>query len=301
MNFNSQNATVKHHIIEVVKKESGQCTEEWRAQYERDPDIASEGSGVSMARLGRHLQAGQMLPGAVVLDCEDSLEGIMDPPTATVAMYEDVSQWDEIQFPFESQLIKLSEGLFALVYGVMDKGERPDEKYYNVATYSSESIDILSGKGSTGWRALDISFQLNANNPKAVLTDKLYDAAPEDKQAEMARAVTFIQLHLYVILYLLKHKKVEFGQVQVPTSRNSKRQRRNLPPYCEYKQAILGDYTRRPTRYREGDEISTHASPKMHMRCGHWRRRPHSEEKLWIRSTVVGDPSRGIVMKEYKL
>lgn len=44
----------------------------------------------------------------------------------------------------------------------------------------------------------------------------------------------------------------------------------------------------------------THASPRMHDRRGHWRTTP-SGKRVWVRDCKVGDASKGIVFKDYKI
>jgi hypothetical protein len=44
----------------------------------------------------------------------------------------------------------------------------------------------------------------------------------------------------------------------------------------------------------------THASPRLHDRRGHWRKYP-SGKTVWVRNCKVGDPSKGVVFKDYKL
>lgn len=42
----------------------------------------------------------------------------------------------------------------------------------------------------------------------------------------------------------------------------------------------------------------THASPRQHERRGHWRITP-TGKRVWVRNCTVGDPSKGVVMKDY--
>jgi hypothetical protein len=302
--FNSDNATIKHRLMSVAKNEAMAAALNFKSEHAANNGVLGNPRvAAAAAYLGRRIQASDALPEAVVLDCRQTLGVMLDNPQAAAAMASDVSNWEEINFPFPSQLIRLEDSLFLLVYHLTDKEEGGTNEYYNVSAYSTKAVNLMSNKEDPDgvWRMLDIDFQLNADNPTLMVTDNYYESIPEAQKSELRDNNLLAKASLYVILYLLHHKKVEFGDRAVPTSRNHKRLKRNQPPYSEYKQAVLGDYARRPPKLTTGEEPSTHASPKMHMRCGHWRRRPHSEEKIWIRSTVVGDPSRGIVVKEYKL
>lgn len=44
----------------------------------------------------------------------------------------------------------------------------------------------------------------------------------------------------------------------------------------------------------------THASPRLHDRRGHWRN-TRSGKRVWVRDCKVGDPSKGIIFKDYKV
>lgn len=44
----------------------------------------------------------------------------------------------------------------------------------------------------------------------------------------------------------------------------------------------------------------THASPRLHMRRGHWRTL-QSGKKVFVREAIVGDPDRGVVEKDYRM
>lgn len=48
--------------------------------------------------------------------------------------------------------------------------------------------------------------------------------------------------------------------------------------------------------YRGG----SHASPRLHDRRGHWRTYP-SGKRGWVKNCKVGDPSKGVVFKDYKV
>lgn len=45
----------------------------------------------------------------------------------------------------------------------------------------------------------------------------------------------------------------------------------------------------------------THASPRLHDRRGHWRTMKATGKRVWVRECKVGDASKGVVFKDYKL
>ena len=45
----------------------------------------------------------------------------------------------------------------------------------------------------------------------------------------------------------------------------------------------------------------THASPRLHDRRGHWRTLKATGKRVWVKECKVGDASKGVVFKDYKL
>lgn len=50
----------------------------------------------------------------------------------------------------------------------------------------------------------------------------------------------------------------------------------------------------------EGERTGTHASPRLHLRRGHIRRLA-SGETVWVQPCVVGDKSKGMLTKDYRI
>ena len=50
----------------------------------------------------------------------------------------------------------------------------------------------------------------------------------------------------------------------------------------------------------QGSKGGTHASPRLHDRRGHWRTTA-SGKRVWVRDCKVGDASKGVVFKDYKI
>lgn len=55
-----------------------------------------------------------------------------------------------------------------------------------------------------------------------------------------------------------------------------------------------------PKAVKNEPQGGTHASPRLHDRRGHWRNLK-SGKQVWVRSCKVGDASKGIVFKDYRL
>lgn len=56
----------------------------------------------------------------------------------------------------------------------------------------------------------------------------------------------------------------------------------------------------KPAQPKGASQGGTHASPRLHDRRGHWRKYP-SGKVGWVKSCKVGDPTRGVVFKDYEV
>lgn len=77
---------------------------------------------------------------------------------------------------------------------------------------------------------------------------------------------------------------------------NSKRKAKGLGP-------VLFDWhtvTVQPSKPKGDGKGGTHATPRLHDRRGHWRNHP-SGKRVWVRDCKVGDASKGIIFKDYKV
>lgn len=77
---------------------------------------------------------------------------------------------------------------------------------------------------------------------------------------------------------------------------NSKRKSKGLGP-------ALFDWhtvTVEPSKPKAESKGGTHASPRMHDRRGHWRTY-QSGKRGWVKSCKVGDASKGVVFKDYRV
>ena len=55
-----------------------------------------------------------------------------------------------------------------------------------------------------------------------------------------------------------------------------------------------------PKTSKQSCNGGTHASPRLHDRRGHWRRHP-SGKSVWVNACKVGDASKGVVFKDYRV
>lgn len=80
---------------------------------------------------------------------------------------------------------------------------------------------------------------------------------------------------------------------QPPKFINAKRITKGKVPFFAYRTLhITGDTTEKT------DPTGTHASPRLHLRRGHIRKLPDGR-RIWVRATLVGDKSKGLISKDY--
>lgn len=81
-----------------------------------------------------------------------------------------------------------------------------------------------------------------------------------------------------------------------PSLVNSKRRAKGKPPALfDWHTVTIG-----PKAEPQDSKGGTHASPRLHDRRGHWRNTP-SGKRVWVRDCKVGDASKGVVFKDYKI
>jgi hypothetical protein len=94
-------------------------------------------------------------------------------------------------------------------------------------------------------------------------------------------------------LSVLNCVNVRTETVEAPAALNKKRQRNGKPPIYSYKTLVL-----RPSAAQREDQGGTHESPRIHLRRGHIKHRKTGD--FWWQPHVVGDRTRGVVMKDYR-
>jgi hypothetical protein len=97
-------------------------------------------------------------------------------------------------------------------------------------------------------------------------------------------------------LDVLSAPSTKLAVSEVSTSVNAKRQRKGKFPLVEYKTVVID---KRVDAQLSSQCGGTHASPRLHLRRGHWRSLPN--RAVWIKPAVVGDKRLGLVLKDYEV
>lgn len=98
-------------------------------------------------------------------------------------------------------------------------------------------------------------------------------------------------------LDLLSQKAVEAHQPKPKISLiNDKRKAKGkFPSMFDWHTVVL-----QPAESKGASLGGHHASPRQHERRGHWRKHP-SGRQVWVKSCKVGDASKGVIFKDYKV
>ena len=156
-------------------------------------------------------------------------------------------------------------------------------KVRSIDTGKCITVQVLSCQETLSIRA-EASLQLGVKpSAETLLKEMTNDAAGE--------ALAIVEL-----CNLLDCTNVETISLAPSAKLNRKRVAAGRPPLFEYRVLNL-----RSSGGSEHENMGTsHASPRLHYRRGHIRRLQNGR-KTWVRPHMVGDASRGNVVKDYKL
>lgn len=83
---------------------------------------------------------------------------------------------------------------------------------------------------------------------------------------------------------------------QPPKFINAKRVAKGKVPFFSYRTLHI---TLDASEPKDGKGCGTHAGPRLHLRRGHIRRL--ADRRVWVRSSIVGDKSKGLAEKDYRV
>jgi len=101
--------------------------------------------------------------------------------------------------------------------------------------------------------------------------------------------------NLFELLEALSCRNVSTINFQEASPANVKRVKSGKLPFYETKMLVINSRT--ACHAKSDSSPQTHASPKQHLRRGHIRRLQNGN--IWVNSCVVGDPTKGIINKQY--
>jgi len=98
------------------------------------------------------------------------------------------------------------------------------------------------------------------------------------------------------LIKLSERKSEAHMPIVQDTPINRKRVAKGKRPIFDWHTVTIG-----PWASKAEPQGGTHASPRLHDRRGHWRTIKPSGKRVWVRACKVGDASKGVVFKEYRL
>ena len=119
------------------------------------------------------------------------------------------------------------------------------------------------------------------------------ETGPTVEEAEWSRYAEVISGVVWRALAILKHAAAATEQ-SVPRTRRPKLARAGVRGWTWRQVEIVPDRLVR----RSAPQGSTHASPRWHIRRGHWRQLADGR-RVFVRECQVGDPEHGGVLKDY--
>lgn len=117
-----------------------------------------------------------------------------------------------------------------------------------------------------------------------------------DDIALMKNKIESCSYILMSFLSALNCSNVKQEEIQPSKIMNKLRKEKGKQPFFSYKVLTI-DTQNTVTSNKSGN--GSHASPRVHLRRGHIRRLPN--KTVWVNSCVVGDKSKGMVQKDYKV
>jgi hypothetical protein len=143
-----------------------------------------------------------------------------------------------------------------------------------------------------------ITIQILATNMDAKIAESVYhqygrEFDIEDIRLGWARDLWDECLAISELCNILQCANIHTETIKAPSLINKKRAKKGKAPFFEYKVLKIED--RQPSGSQLG---GTHSPPRLHYRRGHIRRIA-GDRKIWVRPAMVGDKSRGLIVKDY--
>lgn len=128
------------------------------------------------------------------------------------------------------------------------------------------------------------------------LTDQGIQASTPEGEPPENENFRPVLRHIEDFLLALEGGQTAYVPKARPSFINSKRAAKGKGPVLfDWHTVTIG-----PRPEPHGSKGGTHASPRLHDRRGHWRTTA-SGKRVWVKDCKVGDASRGVVFKDYKI
>jgi hypothetical protein len=207
----------------------------------------------------------------------------------------------DLRIPFENITLEYSLGNYTLILFISaDLSEKTGSPPHTILLF----IKVSPGhwvlfphqcriSGFDMWKNDQITFETLGINKK-FLKYCPTESVEKETIPEMLSPVVQVVLDF---LLTLSCKNVTTATIEEPKHLNKKRMAKGRVPFFSHHVIVVDNNS---TQYERGSTGGSHASPRFHIRRGHIRRHP-TAGNLWIQPMKVGDLSKGMITKEYKV
>jgi hypothetical protein len=182
---------------------------------------------------------------------------------------------------------------------VVENSENPQADYLSIMVeFENPSRTLMTVFLRTGSQFVvpAVSVLYTPSNPADQRFKAISTAVDFKKQPDVGEAIITEFCRNLVMFDRLANGELSTDYKQEPRFLNKRRARKGKPP-------LLAHHILKPVPRKTepaGSMGGTHASPRLHLRRGHYRQYTNGI-KRWIKPSWVGDKTRGVVTKTYNL
>lgn len=165
-----------------------------------------------------------------------------------------------------------------------------DQSGKDFALWLTQGTDSVAVGGASMWHGKYME-------PFAyLLTDEGIRYYRKDRAITQEDVRPVFRMVCAVLLKLAEQSQTAYKPIPTDSFINRKRAAKGKSPISfDWHTVEIG-----PKQAKNAPQGGTHASPRLHDRRGHWRT-CRTGKQVWVKACKVGDASRGVVFKDYRL
>jgi hypothetical protein len=165
-----------------------------------------------------------------------------------------------------------------------------DQTGKDFALWLTQGTDTVAVGGASMWHGKYME-------PFAyLLTDEGIRYYRKDRAIEQEDVRPVFRMVCAVLLKLAERSQTAYKPIPIDSFINRKRAAKGKSPVSfDWHTVEIG-----PKQVKNAPQGGTHASPRLHDRRGHWRN-CRTGKQVWVKACKVGDASKGVVFKDYRL
>lgn len=193
---------------------------------------------------------------------------------------------DELRLPYSETILEFELMKTRFIVLCRDSAE------YGVTFTMTFKPNKNSGiDWNEGWAKVDLNFGISQDYKLHLIAKKGHK--PHINEMNMCK---MISNQVLCFIAALQCNNVATKDIPASNLLNKKRIKKGKQPFFSYK--VLTIDTKADTKQRKGG-MGTGNTKRVHLRRGHIRRLP--DKTVWVNPCVVGDKSKGMVTKDYKV